>query len=111
MLAFELALRKIWSMILTGDSTLWAAIFSIIGALLAGALTGILAVWATRVGARQAHKDAVSRDTDARNAHIVATVQALRAEVDAMWHLVEKQIAPAIATIRTNKPLDSKFVV
>lgn len=103
--------RHVWDLVLAGNETIWAAIIGVLGAIVAGAIGGLMAVWAALKGAKRAHDDNVRRDEAGRLAETIAVVQAIRSELDAEWHLCEKIFAPSVKSAGPGNPLVRSFVL
>lgn len=97
------------------DVTIIAAIIGVGGAVIGGWVGGKIAttgaVDAALRGAQKAHDDNIRRDEGARLAEVIAVGQAVRSELEVMWQLSEKQIAPAVRRISSGKPLVTRFVL
>ena len=106
---------ELWALVVKPDPTIWAAIFSVMGAVVAGLLggwvSGVLTRAAARDGAEQANRLNQLQQAREATARAVAFVQAIQAEAEALWILVNRDIAPAVRAIDVQRPMIAKFVI
>lgn len=112
-------LSKVWSLIVTGEPTVWAAIIAgiigvvgaLIGGWIGGRVSGSRAVNAALEGAKKAHLDTIDREDRVALRLAIAFVQAVRAEAECLLATVSKNMFPGIAAIDIGKPLSAKFLI
>jgi hypothetical protein len=108
--------ERLWSLIVLPDPTIWAGIIGVVGAIIAGLLGGVIGGFAARkaalLGAENAHAHNVQLAANAAQAQVVAFVQAIRTEFDALYIFVNLTISPLIAQLDPKKPeLTLRFVL